>query len=193
MKVSYVKDSIKESIAVKENILNSPKILHQLCDLAKKMENCILNGKKIILAGNGGSAADSQHIAAEFISKFEFDRTPLAALALTTDTSALTAIGNDYGYENLFSRQLIALGNEGDIFIGITTSGVSPNIMKCASICAEKKVHSVLMTSIQANSVLGWNEVVKVPSSNTARIQESHILIGHLLCGLVERAIFKNE
>ena len=193
MKDSYVKDSIRESITVKENILNSPNALRQIHDLAKEMENCILNGKKIILAGNGGSAADSQHIAAEFISKFEFNRAPLAALALTTDTSALTAIGNDYGYENLFARQLAALGNEGDIFIGITTSGMSPNIMKCASLCAEKKVYSVLLTSIKASSVSGWDEVVKVPSSNTARIQESHILIGHLLCGLVERAIFKNE
>lgn len=193
MKEFYVQDSIQESIAVKENILKSKKALRQLHDLAKIMENCILNGGKIILAGNGGSAADCQHIAAEFMSRFEFNRDPLAAIALTTDTSALTAIGNDYGYENVFSRQLMALGNEGDVFIGITTSGMSPNIMKCASVCAKKKVYSILLTSTKATSVSDWNEVFKVPSINTARIQESHILIGHLLCGLVERAIFKNE
>ncbi len=193
MKDSYVQDSIRESIAVKENIMKSAKALRQIHDIAKIMENCILNGNKIILAGNGGSAADCQHIAAEFISRFEFNRAPLAAIALTTDTSALTAIGNDYGYENVFSRQLAALGNQGDVFIGITTSGMSPNIMKCVSVCAEKKVHSVLLTSTKASSVADWNEVFKVPSSNTARIQESHILIGHLLCGLVERSIFKNE
>lgn len=193
MKESYLVDSIRESITVKENILKSKKALRQLHDLAKLMEKCILKGNKIILAGNGGSAADCQHIAAEFTSRFEFNRAPLAAVALTTDTSALTAIGNDFGYENVFSRQLMSLGSEGDIFVGITTSGMSPNIMKCASICAEKKIYSVLLTSTKASNVEDWNEAFKVPSSNTARIQESHILIGHLLCGLVERAIFKNE
>ena len=193
MITSYVTEAIKESISVKENILNSPDFLNQIVALADKIRTCMLNGNKIILAGNGGSAADSQHIAAEFVSKFEFDRTPLPALALTTDTSAITAIGNDYGYEKLFSRQLKALANKGDIFVGITTSGTSRNIMDCYSVCAEKEVHSVLLTSTRAGSVSGWNEVVRVPSSDTARIQESHILIGHLLCGLVEQFIFNNE
>ena len=144
-----------------------------------------------MLAGNGGSAADAQHIAAEFVSRFNFDRPGLSSIALTTDTSILTAIGNDYGYEKLFERQLEANAKSGDVFIGISTSGKSPNIINALNVCKKLGVYSISLTGSNEESIINNCDLaVEVPSNCTPRIQECHILIGHIICGYVENKLF---
>ena len=153
---------------------------------------CLKNGGKILLAGNGGSAADAQHIAGEFVSRFAFDRPGLPAIALTVDTSILTAIGNDYGYEKLFTRQVQALGNEGDIFIGYSTSGKSPNIIGAFAEARAKGLVCIGLTGNRGGPMQDMCDyLLEVPSSDTPKIQEGHLVLGHILCGLVEQAIFK--
>lgn len=147
-------------------------------------------GNKVIFAGNGGSAADAQHLAAEFVSRFEYDRPGLPSLSLSTDTSMITAIGNDYGYENLFKRQLQAQSRPGDIFVGITTSGNSKNVLAAVRECSALGVTSVGLCGAGGDIHNLAEHVLAVPSTHTARIQECHILIGHIICGLVEQAMF---
>jgi D-sedoheptulose 7-phosphate isomerase len=147
-------------------------------------------GNKVMLAGNGGSAADAQHIAGEFMRRFNYDRPGLSAIALTTDTSILTAIGNDYGYEKLFSRQIQALGREGDVLFGITTSGRSPNILVAFEQARAMGILTVAFTAETAEFSRCVDFCVNVPSKSTPKIQEVHITIGHIICGLVEAAIF---
>ena len=159
-------------------------------DLVEASINTFANGNKIILAGNGGSAADAQHIAAEFVSRFRFDRPGLPALSLATDTSAITAIGNDYGFENLFSRQLAAIGCKGDIFIGISTSGKSPNILRGLDHALELGITPFILTGTHGLNFNTGINVIDVPSSQTCFIQEMHITIGHYICGAVENRIF---
>lgn len=153
---------------------------------------CLQSGGKILLAGNGGSAADAQHIAGEFVSRFAFDRPGLPANALTTDTSILTAIGNDYGYDKLFARQVQAHGKKGDVFIGYTTSGKSPNILLALQ---EARARGLVTIGLTGNRGGPMGELcdhlLEVPSPDTPRIQEGHAVLGHILCGLVESAIFK--
>lgn len=152
---------------------------------------CLRQGGKVLLAGNGGSAADAQHIAGEFVSRFAFDRPGLAAIALTTDTSILTAIGNDYGYEKLFSRQVQALGNRGDIFICYSTSGKSPNILAALREARAKGLICVGLTGNRGGPMESLcDHILEVPSADTPKIQEGHLVLGHILCGLVERAMF---
>ena len=174
-----------------ERLMSDPVKLEQVETLAQLMVQALGDGKKILLMGNGGSAADAQHLAAEFVSRFNFDRPGLAALALTTDTSALTAIGNDYGYEMLFSRQIQALGNLGDILIGISTSGNSKNII-CAFKEAKKK--GILTIGMCGENIGHFDEncdyVFRAPAVSTPKIQEIHIIVGHILCGLVESIVF---
>lgn len=176
-----------------ERLMSDPVKLEQIEILAQLMVQALGDGKKILLMGNGGSAADAQHLAAEFVSRFNFDRPGLAALALTTDTSALTAIGNDYGYEMLFSRQIQALGNLGDILIGISTSGNSKNII-CAFKEAKKK--GILTIGMCGENIGHFDEncdyVFRAPAVSTPKIQEIHIIVGHILCGLVESIVFQN-
>ncbi len=153
---------------------------------------CMQSGGKILLAGNGGSAADAQHIAGEFVSRFAFDRPGLPAIALTVDTSILTAIGNDYGYEKLFTRQIQALGNKGDVFIGYSTSGKSPNIIGAFEEARRKGLVCIGLTGNRGGSMLELcDHLLAVPSSDTPKIQEGHLVLGHILCGLVEQALFK--
>ena len=148
-------------------------------------------GGKILLAGNGGSAADAQHLAAEFVSRFAYDRPGLSALALTTDTSALTAIGNDYGYEKLFQRQIQAMGRAGDVFFGISTSGRSPNVLAALG---EARSLGIVTVGLTGQNEGGMEPLcdytIHVPSTETPKIQEGHITIGHIICGLVEQAMF---
>lgn len=159
--------------------------------VAKLCIQSLNNKGKILLAGNGGSAADAQHIAGEFVSRFMFDRAGLAAIALTTDTSILTAVGNDYGYEKVFSRQIQALGNEGDIFIAYSTSGKSLNIL---SALKEAKTKGLICIGMTGNREQTFKDlcdfIIQIPSSETPHIQEGHLIVGHIICGLVEESIF---
>jgi len=156
---------------------------------AELMRDAVLAGKKILLCGNGGSAADAQHIAAELVGRFVIERRPLAAIALTTDTSALTAIANDYGYDHVFSRQVEALGAEGDVLIAITTSGTSKNVVAAAAAARARGMKIVALTGSKGSAfVASCDAGVAVPSAVTARIQECHITIGHLLCEAVDLA-----
>ncbi|HEY4121089.1 MAG TPA: SIS domain-containing protein, partial [Byssovorax sp.] len=153
------------------------------------MRDAVLAGKKILLCGNGGSAADAQHIAAELVGRFVVERRPLAAIALTVDSSALTAIANDYGYEHVFSRQVEALGAEGDLLIAITTSGSSKNVLAAVAVARARGMKILALTGARgAAFVASCDAGVAVPSTNTARIQELHITIGHVLCEVVDEA-----
>ena len=185
---------IKKSIRTKQLILNNPILINKIEKICDEIIKTYKRKNKVLIAGNGGSAADSQHIAGEFVSKFYFDRPGLSAVALTTDTSILTAIGNDYGYKKIFARQINAIGNSGDIFIGISTSGNSQNIIEALKMCQKQNIKTI--------GFLGANEgkmgnlcdfCVKVPSTETPRIQESHILIGHIICGIVEQSLFQKQ
>lgn len=187
----FMNDQIIDSIQVKQNIINDKKLMELIERVSLQAIEVYKKGNKIILGGNGGSAADAQHIAGELVSKFYFDRPGLPALALTTDTSILTAIGNDYGYERLFSRQIQANGNQGDMFIGISTSGNSPNILKALEECKAQNIMTVGLTGGQGGLMEELCDYcIKVPSNETPRVQESHILIGHIICSIVEEAIF---
>ncbi|MBK1972275.1 D-sedoheptulose 7-phosphate isomerase [Campylobacter sp. TTU_617] len=189
--LTYIKKHFEESIDTKEQILKDEDLLNLIKKVALEIIKAYKNGNKTLLAGNGGSAADAQHIAGELVSRFYFDRPGLASIALTTDTSILTAIGNDYGYEKVFSRQLEAQGLKGDIFIGISTSGNSVNILKALEICKEKGIISVGLTGKSGGKMNDLCDYcIKVPSNYTPRIQESHILIAHILCAIVEEELF---
>jgi D-sedoheptulose 7-phosphate isomerase len=182
---------IQESIEVKRLLLGDSAVRGQILLVAELVIDAYRNGRKTLLAGNGGSAADAQHIAGEFVSRFHFDRPGLPSIALTTDTSILTAIGNDYGYEKVFSRQVQAQGTEGDVFVGISTSGNSTNILQALSACKEKGIRTVGLTGADGGRMAALCDLcIRVPSNETPRIQESHILVGHILCCLVEEAIF---
>ncbi|MCT7606961.1 D-sedoheptulose 7-phosphate isomerase [Aliarcobacter butzleri] len=187
----YIENQVKKSIDVKQQFLNNIELMNLIKEVSFKIVEAYKNGNKTLIAGNGGSAADAQHIAGEFVSKFYFDRPGLASLALTTDTSIITAIGNDYGYEKLFSRQVQANGVKGDVFIGISTSGNSANIIEALKECKEKGIISVGFTGGNGGKMAEMCDYcIKVPSNETPRVQEVHILIGHIICAVVEEAIF---
>ncbi|MBU25985.1 MAG: phosphoheptose isomerase [Gammaproteobacteria bacterium] len=188
MSLETIKASFQASIDAKQALINDAARLEELLKVAKVASSTIKVGKKIMLCGNGGSAADSQHIAAEFIGRFEKDRKSMAAIALTTDTSALTAIGNDYGYEEVFSRQVEGLGLSGDLLIGISTSGNSKNIIKALEVAKKRGILTVALVGDKPNGSMQAiaDYVLAAPCTNTARIQECHILMMHTLCQLVE-------
>jgi D-sedoheptulose 7-phosphate isomerase len=156
--------------------------------------DALRRGHKILFAGNGGSAADAQHLAGELVSRFNYDRPGLAAFALTTDTSVLTAIGNDYGYERVFARQVEAVGAAGDVFIGISTSGRSPNIVAALQAARAKGLATVGLTGRGGGLMPELcDHCLRTPSDETPRIQEGHIAMGHTICWLIERAIFPRD
>jgi len=186
-----VVDQIKESISVKEKLLADATTRGQILTAAQRLIAAYGQERKTLIAGNGGSAADAQHIAGEFVSRFYFDRPGLPSIALNTDTSILTAIGNDYGYHKVFARQVQAQGVSGDVFIGISTSGNSANILEALAMCKEKGIFSIGLTGAKGGKMLDACDLcIRVPSDETPRIQEAHILVGHILCCLVEEAIF---
>lgn len=189
---NYISAQISETHRIMSAMLDDKALFEELEKAAAACISCMQNGKRILLAGNGGSAADAQHIAGEFVSRFAFDRPGLSAIALTTDTSILTAIGNDYGYEKLFARQVQAHGTQGDIFIGYSTSGKSPNILRALE---EARARGLVTIGLTGNRGGPMRELcdylLEVPSADTPKIQEGHLVIGHILCGLVENAIFK--
>jgi D-sedoheptulose 7-phosphate isomerase len=183
-------NSFKDSIKIKSDILNS-KLIHEIEELSLSVVDCLQNGGKLFFAGNGGSFADAQHLAAEFISRFLIERSALPAVALGTNSSNMTAIANDYAYKNVFARELYALGNKKDIFIPISTSGNSENLIEAVNIANEKGLKSVALTGATGGALNNICDCIKVPSTEVPRIQECHILIGHLLCQIAEEKIFK--
>lgn len=185
---ALINTSIQESIRVKETLRTTMvPLIAQVADLIAKS---ITSGGKLILFGNGGSAGDAQHIAAELLGRFELERPAFPSIALTTNSSTLTAIGNDYGYDQIFSRQVQGLANAGDVVIGISTSGNSPNVLEGIRVAKEQGAATIGMTGEKGGQLaIECTHCFKVPSSNTARIQESHIMIGHLLCLIIERKL----
>lgn len=186
-----VENYIKASIETKESILHDSKILKIIDEVADIIVQAYKDGKKVLIAGNGGSAADAQHIAGELVSKFYFDREPLSAISLSTDTSVLTAIGNDYGYENVFARQVRAIGVKGDVFLAISTSGNSKNVVLALEEARKIGLATVGLMGEKAcvmDNLCDYS--IKVPSHVTPHIQESHIMVGHIICALVEERIF---
>jgi D-sedoheptulose 7-phosphate isomerase len=188
---SLVVCEIEDVIATKYKLLQDVALIAQLTQLAKDCHDSLKNGGKIIFAGNGGSFADAQHLSAEFVSRFKFDREPLAAFTLATNNSTISALSNDYGYDQVFSRELEALARPGDIFIPITTSGNSPNILKAIEVARRLELRTVCLTGRSGGAAKDLCECLRMPSLETARIQECHILVGHILCGLVESMCFK--
>jgi len=188
---NYIEDQLKQSHAIISAILEDQSLKQAL---SKAIDACIgslKSGGKILLAGNGGSAADAQHIAGELVSRFAFDRPGLAAVALTTDTSILTAVGNDYGYELLFSRQIQALGRKGDVFVAYSTSGKSPNILKALQAAKEVGLVTIGLTGNRNGPMNAMcDHVLSMPSADTPKIQEGHLIMGHILCGAIELALF---
>ena len=189
--ISYIKEQIEASIQTKQNILENPDLMQTIADVSEACVNVYRNGKKTLLAGNGGSAADAQHIAAELVGRYGFDRPSIPSIALTTDTSNLTAIGNDYGYDQVFSRQMEGMGSEGDLFIGISTSGNSTNIVNAINAAKAKGVTTVALVGRDGGEMAKIADyAIIVPSKATPRIQESHILIGHMICDIIEKELF---
>jgi D-sedoheptulose 7-phosphate isomerase len=187
-------NQIKSSVELKQKLLESEEIVAAVESAAKVIINAFRNKRKLLLAGNGGSAADAQHLAAEFVNRFGFDRPGLPAIALTTDTSVLTAVGNDSAFDKVFSRQIEAIGSPGDIFMGISTSGTSHNLVEALNACRKQKIETIGLTGIYGGQMKDLCHIcIKIPSGETPRIQEAHILIGHIICNLVEEEMFGNS
>jgi len=189
--VNRIIESIQQSIETKKQILEDSVFQNRIADTARLLVESLRNGGKIHFCGNGGSAADAQHLAAELSGRFYFDRPPLNAEALHCNTSYLTAVGNDYGYDLIFSRLIRGTGKKGDVLVGISTSGNSKNIVKAYEVCKEMGISVVSLTGETGGIMKDFSDVLlNVPSKDTPRIQESHILIGHIICELVETEMF---
>ena len=189
-----VRKSIEASIAIKGRLLADAKLVATVSGVTAIMVDAFRAGNKVLLFGNGGSAADAQHIAAEFVGRFAFDRPALPALALSVNTSCVTAIGNDYGFDLVFSRQIEALAHRGDVAIGITTSGQSPNVLRAMSTARKMGLHTIGLTGSAGSKLAdAVDHCICAPSNETPRIQECHILIGHIISELVEQTIFHEE
>ena len=186
-----IRKEIQNSIDIKIGVLNNSEITSQIELLVKKCLESLKKGGKIIFCGNGGSFADSQHLAAEFVSRLRFDRAPLASIALGTNSSNMSAIGNDYGYDQVFKREISALGNENDIFIPISTSGNSPNVIEAIKAAKEKGIYIMAFTGGHGGLIKGLCDAIIVPSKSTEKIQEVHIMFGHIICYLIEEKFFK--
>jgi D-sedoheptulose 7-phosphate isomerase len=185
---AVIRQRIQDSIATKQRLLNYTEVCAEVAD---RIIGAIRSGHKLLLFGNGGSAADAQHIAAEFVGRYYLDRPPLPAQALTVNPSTLTAISNDYSYDLVFSRQIEAFGQAGDVAIGISTSGNSRNVLEALRAAPHRSMITVAMTGENGGLLkLEAQYCICVPSTETPRIQEAHLLLGHILCELVERAIF---
>ena len=190
-----IKDSFTESIQTK--IDASEALPESIARAAEMMVECLLSGNKILACGNGGSAGDAQHFSAELLNRFEVERPPLPAIALTTDTSTITAIANDYSYNEIFSKQILALGQPGDILLAISTSGNSQNVIKAMEAALSRDMTIVALTGKDGGSMaglLGIHDVeIRVPSNVTARVQEVHLLAIHCLCDNIDRTLFPQD
>ena len=182
---------LKQSLAAFERATRNAALLATARKIADAIVTALRAGNKLLIIGNGGSAADAQHIAAEFLSRFKLDRSPLPAIALTTDSSVLTAIGNDYGYDKVFERQILGLGAAGDVFIAISTSGRSPNILRAITAAKEKQLVVVGFTGNAGGEMKSCCDIcLRAPSDSTPLIQQIHITAAHIICGLVEARLF---
>jgi D-sedoheptulose 7-phosphate isomerase len=189
---NIIQKRFKESTEIKNRFLKEN--LSRLLDVIKMISHCFEAGNKLFFFGNGGSAADAQHLAAEFVNRYIMDRPPLPAIALTTDTSILTSVSNDFSFSEVFAKQLKALGREGDVAVGISTSGTSPNIIKAFEVAKEMGMKTIALTGNDGGALTKIADFsLIVPSASTPRIQEVHILIGHILCELVEHYLFLNN
>lgn len=189
-----IKERIKQSIDVKQNILSDDILIEKISRVTNILVNALKQGNKVFFCGNGGSAADAQHLAAELSGKFYFDRNPLPAEALHCNTSYITAVANDYGYEEVYSRMVKGSGREGDILIGLSTSGNSENIIKAFETAKDKRLKTIAFTGETGGKMRNFVDVlINVPSNDTPRIQEAHILIGHIICEIVEADVFTTE
>jgi D-sedoheptulose 7-phosphate isomerase len=185
-----IQTSLQASQRLVQDILADDGLQQRLQAAAEACVTCLRGGGKLLFAGNGGSAAEAQHFSAEFVGRFLKEREALASIALHTDTSALTAIGNDYGYEHVFSRQVQALGQRGDILIGLSTSGRSKNILMAMQAAKNKGLLNIALTGQDPRDMDALADIVlNMPSAHTPQIQEGHLIVGHLLCGLVEEAM----
>jgi len=188
---AFVRDEIAKTGALLEAMHADPAIIAMVEKVAEQCVVAIRRGNKVLFAGNGGSAADAQHLAAELVGKLAYDRPGLPSISLTTDTSVLTAIGNDYGFEDVFRRQIEAVAVKGDVLIGLSTSGRSKNILKAFLASREKGIFTIGMTGATGGDMLALCDLcLRVPSLETQKIQEGHIVLGHIFCGLVERMMF---
>ncbi len=191
---AFVTKEIESSLQTKMKLFEDRQVILSIAKIIDVVIAAYQKGNKTILAGNGGSAADAQHIAGEFVSRFYFERPALSSLSLSSDPSVVTAIGNDYGYENLFVRQVEAHGRPGDVFIGLSTSGKSPNVLKAITRAKELGLTTVALTSEKGSDMAKACDLsVQVPSGVTPKIQECHIMIGHAICAGVEEALFKGK
>ena len=188
--LSKIISEIEESIKVKSDIINDKSLLLKIESLANEILSSINSGGKIMFCGNGGSFADSQHLAAEFVSRLRFDRAPLPSIALGTNSSNITAIANDYGYEQVFSREILAIGRETDILIPISTSGNSKNILNAIKSAKDKQIRVVGLSGKDGGEMKNLCDLILIPSESTEKIQESHIMIGHIICSIVEHEYF---
>jgi D-sedoheptulose 7-phosphate isomerase len=182
---------LEAGITAKRNCVESN--VDNILKAAEMLTDCVAAGGKVLLFGNGGSAADAQHLAAEFINRFQIERPPLAAIALTTDSSVLTSIANDYRFDDIFSKQISALGTKGDIAWGLSTSGNSPNVVKAVKAARKLGISTIAMTGRGGELAEYADLVLAVASDTTARVQETHISLGHILCELVERKLYPDK
>jgi len=194
MSIETIKQDLLESATLVHSIANSTVLLRRIESLARTCVSCLSAGGKVLFAGNGGSAGDAQHMAGEFVSRFNYDRPGMAAIALTVDSSILTAIGNDYGYDYVFARQVEALGQRGDLFFAYSTSGNSPNILRALRVCKDRGLISVGLTGNRVGAMNALCDVLfEMPSARTPRIQEGHLIIGHAICARVEALMYPRE
>ncbi|MBR61087.1 MAG: phosphoheptose isomerase [Dehalococcoidia bacterium] len=184
---------------MQQSLLETARILNELSQDTSKIEeiallwaNCLRGGNKIMFCGNGGSAGDSQHMVGELVGRFYKNREPLAAVSLSTDTTVLTAVSNDYSFEEVYSRQVQALGKQGDVLVGISTSGSSRNVLKAIKAATDLNIFTVCVTGLSGKGITGADMELIIPSLETPRIQEGYFSVGHIICGLVEQIIFPN-
>jgi D-sedoheptulose 7-phosphate isomerase len=187
----FVQNFLAESVTALATFQADAAYRHVMAEMAESIVMAMRDGKKLLIAGNGGSAGDAQHIAGEFIARLMYDRAPLAAIALTTDTSVITATGNDYGYDHIFSRQVFGLGQPGDVFLGISTSGKSPNVLRAFAAAQERGLVSIGFAGADGGPMReACSHILQAPSGKTAIVQQIHIVAAHIICGLVERTMF---
>lgn len=192
--ITFIQAEINKLSTLLTQIKHDEQLLAKVQAIADTCIQALQQGKKILFAGNGGSAADAQHLAAELVSRLHFNRPGLAAIALTTDTSALTAIGNDYAFAQIFSRQIEALGQAGDVFIGISTSGKSPNILQALEIARLQQLITIGFTGMHAPQMAAQCDLLlHIPAQETSKIQECHIMFGHIICAIIEETLFGVE